>query len=577
MEYMPLYFMPGFSLIFPPVVQKVDQWATTRSVSQTFPLPTLKDAVIGVDASYYLDLKLNANPKEEPLKHALGGVPFCLKAQITDDIECLADAGIKVVFVFSGLQHVNGPNPEYLSQDSVRAAETAWQKYRAKEAESCNAEFSKAKYPTEFVYRWLQDLLAKFKIEFIVAPYSAVAQLAYMVKLSEQYIDCIWGSTDHFLFGVDKVISNVSVAREVKDAHFTWLSKAACEERLKVTPDAFRDAQLLLGTSFSPIFPPLERQGLTPKGTTIQDAVSMLNSQNRSVLQLCHVYRDDPLMVDSQYTDTYKKAIMSLRHHIAMETSGSVAIMNFDFAPGNVHEYVGQNLPQELFFYMSRGIIGPELPNWLTHDHIDLVVAPGVVETASYRQLVYEQLNPLRAQSLKLISDNLNNYYRYRTVKIHGWDDQPRDDLTIQLRNEASLKDKIVSWKVKDDLLASFGSEVTLLTCLQAIKDDSFRQKTLNSGKIPHQHPAFKSTNEVVANTFYRFLRVRGYVDDEHALTNWGRVLETTLSKLGPMSKAEDTAVLTVELMRFGLLDGSEADGSSAPQVGKWKIDQHCM
>lgn len=552
------------------LVQKLDQWASQRGATQSFPLPTLKDAVIGIDASYYLDLRLNGSPKEEPLKHALGGVPFCLKAQITDDIECLQDAGVKVIFVFNGLDHVNKPPAEFLSLDSTRAAETAWQKYRSGDSEACNAEFSKAKYPTRYLYRWLQNLLVKKGIEYLVAPYSAVAQLSYMVKLSEQYIDCIWGSTDYFLFNVDKVIINVQVAREVKDAQFTWLSKATCEERLKVTPDALRDAQLLLGSSFSPTFPPLERQSHTPKGVSITDAVTMLNSQGRNVLQLCHTYRDDPLMSQSNYAESYKKAFMSIRHHIAMETNGAVGPLNYDQAPGDVHDYVGQNLPHELFYYLSRGLIGPELPNWLTRDHIDLFVPPGAIDSVPWRTLVYEQLNPIRAQALKTITDNMNNYYRFRNVHINGWDGNTRDNLTIVLRDEPSVKGKILSWKLKEELMA--GKEFSLLTCLQSLKDEQFRKKTMNTGKPAHAHPTFKTVNEVVANTFLRFLHIRDYINDSHELTKWGQALEVILSKLGSTSKAEDTALLAVELMRFGLLNGNDADGTVVSSTDKASV-----
>ena len=544
-------------------VQRLDQWAAQKGATQSFPLPTLKDAVIGIDASYYLDLRINGSPKEEPLKHALGGIPFCLKAQITDDIECLQDAGVKVIFVFNGIDHVNKPRPEFLSSESMRAAETAWQKYRSGESEACNNEFSKAKYPLDFLYRWLQGLLVKKGIEYIVAPYSAVAQLSYMVKLSEQYIDCIWGSTDYFLFNVEKVITNVQIARDVKDAHFTWLSKAACEERLKVTSDALRDAQLLLGTSFSPIFPALERSSQTPKGVSIQDAVSLLNSHGRNVLQLCQNYRDD----SGQYAESYKKAFMSIRHHIAMETNGAIAPLNFDQAPGDVHEYVGRNLPHELFFYLSRGLIGPELPNWLAHDQVDLHRPPGVLDSKRHQDLVYEQLNPIRAQALKTITENMNNYYRFREFRVNGWDDLDRPNLTIVLRDVDSVKNKVASWKVKSDVLA--GKDVTLLACLQSLKDSEYRQKTLNGSKTAHAYPALKTTDEIVANAFFRFLHVRQYINDSHELTKWGQVLETVLSSLGSTSRAEDTALLAVELMRLGLLNGNEVDGTAVSSTEK--------
>lgn len=550
-------------------VQKLDQWAETRA-AQSFPLPTLKDAVIGIDASYYLNLRLNANPKEDPLKHATGGVPFSLKAAVRGDIACLNAVDAKVVFVFDGLDHANKPPSDSFSQDSAKAADNAWQKYRSGDGNAVSAEFLKVKYPYDHLYRWLQELLVKWEVEFLVAPYSAVAQLSYMVNLSEQYIDCIWGSTEYFLFGIDKVMTNITDAEKIEEASFTWINKSLCEERLKVTSDALRDAQLLLGTSFSPVFPPLARQGLTPKGASITDAVNMLNGQNRSVLQLCHVWRDDPAMAASNYVDSYKKALMSIRHHIAIEHTGAVGPFNAEHAPSDVHDFVGQNLPHEIFFYLSRGLIGPELLNWLSHDNVEVQLQPGVVDSYNHRALIFEQLNPIRAKALKTMSEVMNNYYRFRKVPLVTWDaDRERDDLTINIRELDSVHDEVSHWKVKDALMKGTGEPFTLLKCLQALKDSDFRQQTLNGGKTTHAYPTFISTNEVVVNTYYRFLQAREYVNSKHELTKWGRVLEAVLQKLGSASRADDTAILTVELMRFGLLDGGEPDGTSADPSGK--------
>lgn len=107
------------------------------------------------------------------------------------------------------------------------------------------------------------------------------------------------------------------------------------------------------------------------------------------------------------------------------------------------------------------------------------------------------------------------------------------------------------------------GKDFSWLTCLQSLKNQDFRQRTLNTSKTAHAYPALKTTNELVANTVLRFLHLREYTNDKHELTKWGQVLETVLSKLASTPKAEDTALLAVELMRFGLLNGNEADGTA--------------
>lgn len=63
------------------------------------------------------------------------------------------------------------------------------------------------------------------------------------------------------------------------------------------------------------------------------------------------------------------------------------------------------------------------------------------------------------------------------------------------------------------------------------------------------------SRAEVLANAAWRLLQLRGYVDEKHQLTPWGKVLESTLIAAGPSRKFEEAALLAIELMRFELLN----------------------
>ena len=60
---------------------------------------------------------------------------------------------------------------------------------------------------------------------------------------------------------------------------------------------------------------------------------------------------------------------------------------------------------------------------------------------------------------------------------------------------------------------------------------------------------------EVICNALWRFLQLRGYVDAKHTLTNWGKILDTTLSSLDPADHHYEAAFLAVELLRLGLLN----------------------
>lgn len=59
----------------------------------------------------------------------------------------------------------------------------------------------------------------------------------------------------------------------------------------------------------------------------------------------------------------------------------------------------------------------------------------------------------------------------------------------------------------------------------------------------------------MLSNAVWRFLQLRGYIDDKHQLTHWGKILGTALSICGRARESEEAALLAVELMRFGLLN----------------------
>ena len=101
------------------------------------------DSVIGVDASYYLDLRLNKT-SHEPLLHALGGFPYSLKKILDDDIKLLEAYRAKPLFVFDGLDFRNKERPNSRSSANRKAHEDGWKHYSEGDPEQTLAGFSRA-------------------------------------------------------------------------------------------------------------------------------------------------------------------------------------------------------------------------------------------------------------------------------------------------------------------------------------------------------------------------------------------------------------------------------------------------
>jgi hypothetical protein len=75
-----------------------------------------------------------------------------------------------------------------------------------------------------------------------------------------------------------------------------------------------------------------------------------------------------------------------------------------------------------------------------------------------------------------------------------------------------------------------------------------------------------ESREEVLLNTIWRMLTVRGYINEHHNLTAWGKVLHATLCALPQVSpenittllELEEAAIMAVELLRLGVLSSRE-------------------
>lgn len=270
-----------------------------------------------------------------------------------------------------------------------------------------------------------------------------------MKQENTQFIDAIISSTEPFLFNVERVITNFSTRQG--SGTFDVLSRSACQERLdKVSDEVFRDVQLLLGGGFLPTFPPLDKSG-GPKASA-REALSMLNTAGRSVVQLCNQSRENPQSQSLEYDDRYKRAVLSLRHHVVLDKDGKAISVGPEYEAGDAHEIIGLRLPEELYFYLSKAMLGPRIPNWLASGEINLTLPVGCEDTEAFRALLGDQLTDLHTQTLCLLSNSMNRFYQSRSIKVKNWYSKETAK-TINLKDEPSVKDRIADWKVPESAI----------------------------------------------------------------------------------------------------------------------------
>ena len=403
-------------------------------------------------------------------------------------------------------------------------------------------------------------------------------QLAYLARGSSPVIDAIYGPSEALFFDIDKLVTRI----DIEPAQFFWLTKHTLQEELgRLSNEQFLEFGLLLGSPFLRSFPLFENPAFPGKLPTVRDALPMFNAAGRSALTLCAQFEDERRMQELDYTKAYKRAYLVVKHHVIIDIDGRVAPMHQEHTSSDMHEIIGLRLPEELYFYMSKGVIGRDVPNCLTSGEICLSLPLGTEDTEIYRQLVADTLTPIRAQSIGLLANCLHRFYQTKVITIRPWFDEDSNQRQISLKGLPSVKETVQAWRVSSDKMpeavksiqaprGSFKFGLQSLTNSEfvartfATKDTPVCLNQMNSSEFIANEEVSQlieilqilSTQEdILSNVVWRFLQLRGYVDEKHNLTAWGKCLDQALSSVDPNDHLEDAIFIAIEMLRMDLLN----------------------
>ena len=460
------------------MIPSFDEFATP--LSEVAPLSELDGAVIAIEASHYLT-RLLVNPNlKEPLLAALGGLPFTMRSAVASDMAAFRGTGIKPIFVFDGMDVSKTKTLFQQADEAVRANTTAWNLYNQHQAENAVAAFGESckfffrtlcqnrtltmatgAITAELFYRYFQLLLHELGVDFQVAPYSALAQvsslankwnitlltytkLAYLEQYGSDFIDAVCGSPEILLFDVEKVITKL----DLQQGEFTWLKKRACLEHLGNIPsDVFIDACMLSGSAFLPALPQLGSSN-PRKPPRIKAALDLMNSFGRSGIAVCTHYQDDPQFRQMDYMDRYRRSRLAVKHHVILTKDGKVELFDQASAPGDSHEFIGQRMPDEVYYYLSKGLISPRVLNWRTTGEIAQGPPLDNGESTDYQRFVRTQIIPLRVAALSALSHHLHRVYIHKDIMLRVWFDR-NNTAPLSMREAADPKPLFANWNVK--------------------------------------------------------------------------------------------------------------------------------
>lgn len=410
-----------------------------------------------------------------------------------------------------------------------------------------------------------------------------------MDTLETQYIDAIMGSQELLLYDIHDALLFIPTAKDWEQQSLAGVFKSDLVKKLNVSPEMFMDALLMIGTSFLPSFPPLEDPDIIrAQPFNIGDAINLLRTSEKSVTSTCTAFSDILQLRDPSWLDKYRKAKMSVKHCVTVHENGRVLVKDYEHLTGDNVEYMGLQLPPELYHYLASAVVGPRLMN--TFQSLESVFIPTLdgVLSDEYRKLTTQSLTPLKELTAGLITSRIHRVFLHRPISLRTWFD---DGLKIPLNHRAvgPTTNKLVdTWGMRrKDLEAREKSTGALAGSLSfallALESDTPLDK---AGSVS----GLSLDNEVLPNALWRLLHLRGYIDDAHRLTAWGKALATSYKSLGSLlNKQEDVqhvqeaAFLAFELLRFdnlhgrnrhaeligGSLRGSDDDKASCILIGR--------
>ena len=401
------------------------------------------------------------------------------------------------------------------------------------------------------------------------------------------------GSKELLLYEINDCVIKPPTSKNWEEMQFSGFSKAEKIQKLNLTtPDLFQDALLMVGTSFLPPFPPLQDSSITTKQPfSLIDAANLLRTSEKSVTSACVHFNDILQTRDPKWLDKYRKAKMAVKHCHTVTLDGRIQIRDYEHLTSDHVEYLGLQLPPELYHYLSRALVGPRIMNCFAH--LEFVVFPTLdgVTSDEYKKLVTRSLVPLKETTAALISSRIHRGFQYRDLNMRFWFDDSLKHTLVHRNMQPQTNNQADTWGVHDPQLtaratATGTSAGHFSFALLALESKDFASTTITKDKVVN----LKSVAEVSSNALWRLLHLRGYINDQHELTAWGRALAMVLKSIRPIVKqyndkqhAEEAAFLAIELIRFdnlnsrnrhpelvgGPLRGSDVEKASCILIGR--------
>ncbi|SPO28323.1 related to MKT1 - retroviral protease signature protein [Ustilago trichophora] len=620
------------------MIRGLQAYLHDRGLSQTCPLSALKDTRLGIDLSYYLKQLLASPSTSEPLVAALGGAPIALISHIENDLRTLEKARVKPVFILNGIPPNKRARPFSYEDPKVKQRHRAWEAYENGEVDVTHSLLSASNsvhHPD--LYRAILRAFRHRNVEFLVAPYLASGQLVSLQRHSKSYVHSIYGATEILLFDrVDRLITNLNLA----ESTIQFVSKQAILNELRCNEEQFLDVGLLAGSDLCATFPALQDSslGVPPPHVGAPPNLRQINDlvkQYKGGYPLVAAFEHHPTVQKINYIDQFCRArtivkfclvlsaeegrvlplplatpppplaLGSAPPHVALNGAGPAAggapigsstggtpILTAADVPVDIHEVFSHRLPDEVFLHLSRGLVGAQVLSSLTSGHV--IEAPPLDngESEDYKRYVRDTLteHPAspRCVAVALGASVLNGFWSSRKISgIYYFAPSADNPIPHDSATTLQLINRVNQWNVsnrfiEEELRRQNSSTIDLALCLGATMSDQLAARTKTPRvKLPDGSMSIlEKKDEIVANTIWRMLELRGFLNHAHLHTPPARALYLALKKSKLNDKLQEPLYLALELLRSGVLHANYFGGrvySGGPSYGDETEKKHML
>lgn len=264
---------------------------------------------------------------------------------------------------------------------------------------------------------------------------------------------------------MDKLITSLDLVSN--NPSFTFVNKRNVTHELGLNEDQFLDVGILVGSDHSQPFPPtLHDQAL--KATV--DLVKFYKTGRDAV----STFAEQPQVKSMQYSEHFARTRSMIRFSLILSSEGSVVPLPIASpnspqhghgnhhphhpqagdVPVDLHEVFTHRLPDEIYFYLSRGLLGPQALVWLTSGQVIENPPLDNGEISEYRRFIKEvitegQTGP-RSTALALVSTVANQFWSKKPVTAHFWFEPPTQQKTVvhAAPTITQLTERVSSWLV---------------------------------------------------------------------------------------------------------------------------------